>query len=124
MANAVKCPGADWTIDNFINGLAAETDTLAVADIRGLRVVEVTAGTTYPVACGDNPEDIKRLLAEAICLDSNGYLTLRIARSADTTNGKPILCTDNETALETISRSFVYDTSGNVALHLIISDEA
>ena len=124
MANAVKCAGTQWTLANLLSGLAANTDTLAVADIRGLRVIDVTAGTTTPVACGDNPGDLLRLFSEAIALDPNGYLALRIATTTDATNGKPILCTDNETSEQTISRSFVYDTNGNVALHLIVTTEA
>ena len=124
MANAVKCQGSFFTLENLIQGLAAETDTLAVADIRGLRIIEVTAGTTYPMSCGDNPEDLLRLFSQAIALDPNGYFALRVATTTDATNGQPILCTDNETAEQTISRSFVYDTDGNVALHLIVTTEA
>jgi len=121
MANAVKCAGTAWTLDNLFQGLAAET---AVAALRGLRVISVTPGTTKPVACGDNPEDILRLFSEAIALDPNGYLAIRVALTTDATNGQPILCTDNETPIQTLSRSFIYDSNGNVALHLIVTTEA
>lgn len=121
MADAVVCTNK-LDLNTILLSLFSNVDSLAGTETRENlgRIVSVTTGTTYPVAC-EGKDSLEELFKRAIVVADDGYIALRVVLT-DYANGAGLspapYCGNPQSLEEMLRRCFIYDSNGDVAFNL------